>query len=104
VDVSVDRDVDAIVLGDLITLPRPNTVELAVNGQARAAWALAGTRFDFVAVTSPVIGLHRGRNVLRFSSRQPATSLPADPRPLAFGVSNLTIRIEPTGRPCELQR
>jgi hypothetical protein len=87
--VTVSHDIDMVLNGDLNSIQLPNTVELFVDHNRIATWEVMGDGFR--PFTPVRFRLTSGEHSIVFASRNPAISLPTDPRPLAISVANLVL-------------
>ncbi|TAK33775.1 MAG: hypothetical protein EPO21_11885 [Chloroflexota bacterium] len=95
----VNRDVDAVLSGELRSAQRPNSVDVFVNGTRQATQEI--TWNGFKPFGSPRISLHDGINTVELVSANPATPIPGDSRNLAMAVRRLAMTIDGDEVACE---
>ncbi len=72
-------------------------MELALNGEPRAAIAAAGTGFGFESFGPFEWDLAAGRNVVTIAGRNPPMTAPPDSRLLGIALRNVTVTIAGSG-------
>jgi len=91
VHVCAEEEGDAIIRGELCSVERPNQIDVLVNGEMHASIPIT---WDAFGPFEPVpVRLRADANIIRLVSRNPAVTIPTDPRPLAFAVRNLSVTI-----------
>ena len=99
VTVSAPKASRLVLHTDLYSLPRPNSVEIDVNGKKIVTVDIK----DWQTSLQPIlVELEAGTNVIAFVSSKDAMTQAADTRPLAVAVKNMTLNGE-GGRACEFK-
>jgi hypothetical protein len=93
---------DLVLETDVLSLSRPNTIDVMVDDRLTASWSVIDTAWAFHQ--QPPVAFHAaaGETSIRFVSHQPAATQPNDPRALAFAVRNLRLRSSDGTRMCDL--
>jgi lysophospholipase L1-like esterase len=87
---------------EIYSIHRPNSVDVLLNGEKVATWAISWDLFK--AVEPLTLHLEMGENRIELVSHKPARYIPSDSRPLAFAVRNLRVDGPNSTAACEWQR
>ena len=99
--VSSDTEQNVILRGLAYAAPRPNTMEITLSGTVIATVDLNSG--DFQSFPPVTLHLKSGDNVLDFTSKSPAISLPPDTRKLAVALRDLSLARQ-DGEECTVVR
>ncbi len=95
---------DLVLRGDVLSLARPNVVDVLINGQAAAKWTISDPAWTFHPFAPLTIPVKAGEDVVvQLDGQAAAASQAADPRPLTIAVKNLTLT-RAGGPPCVVVR
>ena len=89
--VIVGQDATAVLGGKINSLPRPNQVDVVVNGKTQHTFELAND--EWIPMNGTPLQLRAGENTVRFVSAEPAGTAPPDQRDLAFALMNLDLTV-----------
>jgi hypothetical protein len=89
--VIVGQDATAVLGGKINSLPRPNRVEVVVNGKTQYTFEIAND--EWIPMNGIPLQLHAGENTIRLVSQEPAGTAPPDQRDLAFALMNLDLTV-----------
>jgi hypothetical protein len=91
--VNADQDSFALLTGQMISIQRPNTVDVLVNGVPLTTINLDWTEWEFRSFAPIRIALRAGDNRVEFISHERAVTIPPDKRLRAIAVQNLRLKL-----------
>jgi hypothetical protein len=95
--------VDLVLEGELISLVRPNTVDLAVNGRQFSSIRIDDPAWAFRPFQPVRLHVDAGQSVvIAFIGHARPAQQPTDPRPLAIALKDLRLRLADGTVTCEL--
>ncbi|RIK39971.1 MAG: hypothetical protein DCC55_16490 [Chloroflexi bacterium] len=100
IQVSLERDEQLLLGGRMESLQQPNTVDLLVNGEKVTDVEI--TWQGLVSFEPLLLSLKQGKNTIELVSHNPP--IQDGNRPLAIGVSGITLTENQTGQPCSMRR
>lgn len=91
--VSSRESADLTLETELLSLARPNQVDVLIGGAKIATWEITDTSWQFHRMPPLRFHVNAGEpTTIELVSRTPGAAQPSDPRPLAVAVGNLTVR------------
>ena len=93
-----------LLTGEVLSLTRPNAVDIVVNGTVQARVDVRDLAWAFHPMATLRLSLNGSNDaIVQLVSLAPAVTQAADPRPLTIAVRNLSLR-RADGVACEVRR
>lgn len=89
--VAVSSETLATLSGEVFSAPRPNEVDVILNGVKVTSWRIDWTKWEFHRFHSLDLPLKSGENTIEFVSHKPAIKVGTDSRDLSVAVKNLRL-------------
>jgi hypothetical protein len=93
---------DLVLETDVLSLVRPNTIDVTVDGRAVTSWSITDPAWAFQRQAPLSFRSKGGQTTIGFIGHQSPMTQPNDPRLLAFALRNLRIRTSDGKTLCEL--
>lgn len=103
VRVTTTSAVDLVLEGDVLSLARPNVVDITVDGQVEQSFTIQDTSWSFHPLPAVSLHLDAGqRSLISFVGHAPPAKQSTDERMLSVAVKNLSFRSASGGAACAL--
>jgi hypothetical protein len=94
---------DLVLEGQVLSIVRPNIVDIVANGRAIASWRLDDPAWAFHPFEKIEVRVQPDADVLvRFISHNSPVKLASDPRPLTIALKNVSLHRKADGYKCDL--